>query len=71
MVSLITNDCLKLSIEGQVEPQLVPEFLLQVLVRKLHNSMVSPPEEGGIMKLIDADNNIIIRDYTLSNILPP
>ena len=62
MVSPIEIDCLKLSICGQVEPQLVSKFLLHVLVRELHNSMVSPPKEGGIKEVIDADNNIIISD---------
>ena len=37
----ISNDCLKLSIDGHYEPQLVTKFLLQVSVRELHNIMVS------------------------------
>ena len=39
----IANDCLKVYIDGQYEPQLVPNLLLQVSVRELHNSMVSNP----------------------------
>ena len=39
----IANDCLKFYIDGQYEPQLVPNLLLQVSVRELHNSMVSTP----------------------------
>ena len=71
VVSPIANDCLKLSIDGQVQPQLKPKLLLQVSFREPHNSMVSTPEEGGIKQEIDADNNTIISDSTLRNILPP
>ena len=42
--SPISNDCLKVSIGGHSEPQLVTKLLLQVSVRELHNSMVSPPK---------------------------
>ena len=44
VVSPIENDCLKLFVDGQMEPQLVPKFLFQVLVIELHNIMVSPKE---------------------------
>ena len=60
VVSPIANDCLKLSIDGQVEPHLVPKFPLQILVREIHNIMLSPIEEGGLKETIDVDNNIII-----------
>ena len=70
VVSPIENDCLKLSIDGQVEPQLVPKFLLRVSAIELHNRMVSPPKEGGLKEAIYADNNNIISDSTLHNILP-
>ena len=46
-------------------------MLLQFSVWELHNSMVSPPEEGGLKEEIDEDNNIIISDSTLWNILIP
>ena len=69
MKSPIENDCLKLSIEGQTETKLVPNVLLQVLVRELHNSMVSPPEYVRLKEAIDSDNTIIISDSTLCNIL--
>ena len=46
--SPITNDCLKFSIDGHSEPQLVPKLLLQVYVQELHNNMVVTQEEGGI-----------------------
>ena len=71
VVSPISNYCLKLSIDGQVKPQLVPKLLFHVSFRELNNSMVSSPEEGGIKEAIDSDNNIIISDSTLRNILPP
>ena len=48
VVSPIAYDCLKLSIEGKVEPQLAPKLLLQVSVIELHNSMVIPTEESGL-----------------------
>ena len=44
----IANDFPKISIGGHSEPQLVSNFLPQVSAQELHNSMVSPPEEGGI-----------------------
>ena len=69
VVSPISNNCLKLSIGGQVKPQLLPKLLLRSSVRELHNIMMFAPEEGGLKKARDADNNIIISDSTLCNIL--
>ena len=69
--SPIANDRLKVSIDGPSEPQLVSKLLLKVSVPELHNSMVSPSEEGGIREARDSDNNIIIIDSTLQSILPP
>ena len=40
--SPIANDCLKINIDGQTTPQLVPNLLLQLSVRDLHNIMVIP-----------------------------
>ena len=60
VVSPIANNCIKLYIDVQVEPQLVPKFLLQLPIIELHNSMVGPPEEGGITDAIYAENNIIV-----------
>ena len=71
MKSPISNDCLKVYIDGHSEPQLVPKFLLQVSVWELHNIMVSPHEEVGLKEKIYADNNIIISDSTPRSILPP
>ena len=71
MVSPIENDCLKLSIDGQVEPQLVPKLLLNVSVIELHNFIVSPPGDGGLMEAINADNIIILCYSTLRNISAP
>ena len=53
---------IKLSIKGQSETQLVTKLLLQLLVRELHNRMVSPTEEGGLKEAIDTENNTIISD---------
>ena len=71
MKSLFANDCHKVYIGGHSEPQLVSKLLLQFSVRELHNSIVGPPEEGGLKKAVDSDNNIIISDYTLQSIIPP
>ena len=71
MKSTIENNCLKVSIDGYSEPQLVPKLLLQVSVRELHNVMVSHLEEGGLKEARDSENNIIISDYKLQSILPP
>ena len=65
MQSPIYNDCLKVSIGGHYEPQLVPKLLLQVSVQEIHNIMVSTPEEGGLKEARNAENNIIISDSTL------
>ena len=62
VVSPIANYCLKLSIDGPVEPQLFPKFLLLVSARELHNSVVSPAEEDGLKGARYADNNITIID---------
>ena len=61
----IANNCLKVSIGGHSEPQLVSKFLPQVSAQELHNSMVSPPEEGVLKGARYADNNIISSDYIL------
>ena len=49
----------------------MPKFLLQVSVRKLHNKVMIPSEEGGPEEAWDEDNHIIISDSTLKSILPP
>ena len=67
----IANDCLKESIDDHSETKLVTKLLLQVSVSKLHNSIASPPKEGGRKEARDAENNIIISDSTLQSILPP
>ena len=46
--SPISNDCLKVVLYDQTEPQLVPKLLLQVSGRELHNSLVSDPNDGGL-----------------------
>ena len=41
--SPISNDFLKVSIYGNTEKQVIPELLLQVSVRELHDRMVNLP----------------------------
>ena len=67
----IANDCLKVSIFGHHEPHMVKKLLLPVLVRELHNRMVSNPEDSGLNMERYVDNNIIINSSTLRLILQP
>ena len=69
--SPISNDCLKVVLDDQIEPQLVPKLLLQVSVRELHNSLVSDPNDGGLKDARNEDGKIIISDSTLRSLLPP
>ena len=46
--SPIINDFLKVNIDGNTEPQLVPNVLLNFSVRELHKSLVSDIEDGGL-----------------------
>ena len=69
--SPISNDFLKVVLDDQIEPQLIPKLLLQVSVRELHNSLVSDPNDGGIKDARDEDGKIIISDSTLRSLLPP
>ena len=58
-------------LDDHTEPQLVPKSLLQVSVKKLHNILVSDPNDGGLKDARDENGNIIISDYTLRSLLPP
>ena len=69
--SPISNDCLKVVLDDQTEPQLVPKLLLQVSVRELYNNLVSDPNGGGLKGARDEDDNIIISDSTFCSLLPP
>ena len=69
--SPISNDCLKVVLDDQTKPQLVPTVLLQVSVMELHNSLVSDPNDGGIKDSRDEDGKIVISDSTLRSLLPP
>ena len=69
--SPISNDCLKVMLYYQSEPQLVPKLLLQVSVRELHNSLVSDPNDGGLKDARDEDGKNIISNSTLLSLLPP
>ena len=68
--SPIVNYCLKMKIDGHTEPLLVPELLLQVSVRELHNTLVSDTIYCRLKEAIDEDDNIIISDSTLCSLLP-
>ena len=70
-LSPIYNYCLKVQLDDQTEPQLVPKLLLQVSIRELHNSLVSDPNDGGLKDARDEDGKIIISDSTLRSLLPP
>ena len=67
--SPISNDCLKVMLDDQSEPQLVLKLLLQVSVRELHNSVVSDPNNRGLNDARYEDDNIIISDSTLRSLL--
>ena len=69
--SPISNDCLKVTFDDQTEPQLFQKKLLHVSVRKLYNSLVSDPNDGGLKDARDEDYNIIISDSTFFSLLPP
>ena len=69
--STISNDCLKVMLDDQTEPQLVPKFLFKVFVIELHNSFVSYPNDVGLKDSRDKDDEIIISDSTLRSLLPP
>ena len=58
-------------LDDQTEPQLVPNLLLQVSVRKLYNSLVSDPNNGGMKDAWYEYGKIIINDSTLRSLLPP
>ena len=57
--------------DDQTEPELVPKLLLQVSIIKLHNSLVSDPNDGVFKDARDEDDNIIIIYSTLCSLLPP
>ena len=67
----ISNNCLKVVIYDQTEPQIVPKLLLQVYIRELHNILVSDPNDVGLKDARDEDGNIIISGSTLGSLLPP
>ena len=69
--SPISNDCLKVMLDDQTEPQLVPKLLLQVSIRELHNSLVSDTNYGCLKDARNEDGKIVISDSTLRSLLPP
>ena len=46
--SPISNDCLKVILYDQTEPQIFPKLLLQVSVIELYNILVSDNNDGGL-----------------------
>ena len=69
--SPIFNHCLKVNLDGHNGPQIVQKLSLQVPVREIHNSLVSDPVDCGLKEARDAENNIIISDYTLCSLFSP
>ena len=69
--SPISNDCLKVVLDDQTEPQLVPKCSLQVSVRELNNSLVNDPNDGDLKDSRDEYGKIIISDSTLCSLLQP
>ena len=69
--SIISNYFLKVMFDDQIEPQLLPKFLLQVSVQELNNSLVSDTDDTGIKNDRYEDDNIVISDYILRLLLPP
>ena len=69
--SPISNYFLKVMLDNQTEPKLVPKLLLQVSVRKLHNILVSYPNDGGLKGSRGEDDNTIISESTFRSLLPP
>ena len=45
-------------VDVHAEPQLVPELLLHVSVKELHNNLVSATIDGVLKEAIDEDDNI-------------
>ena len=69
--SPISNNCLKVKIDGYTEPQMFPKLLLRVSVRELYNNLVSATKYSGLTEARDGDDNIIISDSTLRSLLTP
>ena len=69
--SQIYNDCFKVPLDDQIEPQIVSKLLLQVSARLLNNSLVSDPNYGGMKDARHEDDNIIIRGSAFCSLLPP
>ena len=56
--------------DDPTEPQLVPKLLLQVSVRKIHNSLVIDRNDGDLKYYRGEYDNISISDSTLRSPLP-
>ena len=42
---------------------MAPKRLLKVFLQETHNSIVSPPEEGGTKDATEEEKNTVISDY--------
>ena len=69
--SPIFNAFLKANIDDHARLKIVPKLLLQVSVRELRNSLVSDPVYGGLKEARDAENNIVVSDFTLISLFSP
>ena len=69
--SPISNDRIKVVLDDQTEPELVPKLLLQVSIRELHNRLVSDTIDSGLKDARYKDGNIIISDSTLCSLFTP
>ena len=60
----IANDYLYISIDVNSKT-INSKVVIAIFVRKLHNILVCPPEEGGLKESRDKENNVIISDLEL------
>ena len=66
----MSNYWLKVMLDDQTEPQLVPECLIKVPVRELNNSLVSDTTDGGLKDARGEDGKIVLSDSKLRSLLP-
>jgi len=68
--SPIANDALlKLNLVTG-EKERVPKLLLQIPVRELHNDLLKPVEEGGLLEARDNNGRALISDTALRSMMP-
>ena len=59
----ITNEFLKVAMNGHTETNIFTKLLLQISAREIHNSMVILPEEGGLKEARDNKLSSVIQGY--------